>query len=338
MPLAEHRFITINWPDGACYTGNVIVKRTRRTSEQDTPSQSESSSINNSHASQDHQQQQQMSVSTVRSGFGEMQYANGARYTGYWHNNMRCGQGAFTWPDGTCHEGLWANDLAEGSGVMVMANGERMAGIWTNGLLMTMTGKSNYGVGDSTASNNPNVRGSQSTAPVSTAYNINTPITSTASNLRAPPSLIMSVGSNAATVAPAITPTQEQQSSAPLQHRQPIISPIPNNTAALRSIYNRETQQQQQQLQSKYHAQQHYNNNQHLRSNAAVVGSKSNVSPSNSSHKAIKETRSSTLATPLLHTTKNNDRNRSDTTEQLIQFVRSTQGTDFEHSKLSRKH
>ena len=46
----------------------------------------------------------------MRSGVGTFLYANGTKYVGDWHKNMKHGHGVFTFEDGSVYEGPFAHD------------------------------------------------------------------------------------------------------------------------------------------------------------------------------------------------------------------------------------
>jgi|GEM_PF-3896105 len=71
------------------------------------------------------------------SGFGRMEYPDGAVYEGQWANGLRQGKGTYTSWSGERYEGNWANDLAEGEGFKTFSNGFYMKGIFKDGKLIS---------------------------------------------------------------------------------------------------------------------------------------------------------------------------------------------------------
>jgi hypothetical protein len=62
-----------------------------------------------------------------------MEYANGDRYEGAWHQGQRHGKGVYEYSNGDIYDGNWINDKKEGAGVLEMATGDRYEGDWADG-------------------------------------------------------------------------------------------------------------------------------------------------------------------------------------------------------------
>jgi hypothetical protein len=62
-----------------------------------------------------------------------MEYANGDRYEGAWHQGQRHGKGVYEYSNGDVYDGSWINDKKEGTGVLEMATGDRYEGEWADG-------------------------------------------------------------------------------------------------------------------------------------------------------------------------------------------------------------
>jgi hypothetical protein len=67
----------------------------------------------------------------LKSGHGDMKYANGQFYSGEWMCNKRSGFGSCSYKNGDeNYVGMWSNDQREGQGVMHSANGDIYTGEW----------------------------------------------------------------------------------------------------------------------------------------------------------------------------------------------------------------
>ena len=64
----------------------------------------------------------------MRDGFGQMQFANGSRYTGEWVGGVASGVGAMVFADYSTYNGEWAHDQFNGFGVWTSSGGWRFEG------------------------------------------------------------------------------------------------------------------------------------------------------------------------------------------------------------------
>ncbi|RHY54212.1 hypothetical protein DYB34_004214 [Aphanomyces astaci] len=53
----------------------------------------------------------------IRTGDGEIRYADGSVFVGTFSNGLRHGQGSMTYPDGNTYRGMWLDDKRQGGGV-----------------------------------------------------------------------------------------------------------------------------------------------------------------------------------------------------------------------------
>lgn len=63
---------------------------------------------------------------------GEMKYANGDRYAGYWKNGKRDGYGEMWYANGDYYEGQWQDGVKYELGMMSYNNGDTYDGLWEN--------------------------------------------------------------------------------------------------------------------------------------------------------------------------------------------------------------
>jgi hypothetical protein len=74
-----------------------------------------------------------LSVSFIKSGWGEIVYSDGRRYFGQWAHNVATGFGCLLNTDGERFIGMWRKGIFHGAGVHVAANGLVYDGLWTDG-------------------------------------------------------------------------------------------------------------------------------------------------------------------------------------------------------------
>lgn len=65
-----------------------------------------------------------------RHGQGTYQWANGAKYSGAWANNVKSGYGVNQWATGTHYAGHYLNDERHGTGKIMYCNGDSYDGEW----------------------------------------------------------------------------------------------------------------------------------------------------------------------------------------------------------------
>ncbi|MGE5579060.1 MAG: trypsin-like peptidase domain-containing protein [Bacillota bacterium] len=109
-------FVTLNWPDGATYVGQI--------DEYGKPHGLGKFTWNNGdvydgtwyHGS--------------RSGLGTYTWANGQVYAGTWYEGLRSGLGEMTYPDGSRYSGYYLMDYMHGLGTYTWPNGDSLRGEW----------------------------------------------------------------------------------------------------------------------------------------------------------------------------------------------------------------
>eukprot|EP00953_Heterococcus_sp_UTEX-ZZ885_P022232 12320-Heterococcus_DN1.PRE.7 len=62
-----------------------------------------------------------------------MDYANGDKYTGSWHDDKRHGKGNITYANGDKYDGTWHTNKRHGHGAMKYANNREWTGDWHQG-------------------------------------------------------------------------------------------------------------------------------------------------------------------------------------------------------------
>jgi len=72
----------------------------------------------------------EMDNSSLRNGFGQYRWKDGAEYTGQWRDDKMEGYGRIIHSDKDIYEGYWTNNRAEGKGVFLRKDGTIFQGEW----------------------------------------------------------------------------------------------------------------------------------------------------------------------------------------------------------------
>ncbi|EGR34219.1 hypothetical protein IMG5_020170 [Ichthyophthirius multifiliis] len=65
-------------------------------------------------------------------GYGEIIYANGKSYKGYFENDQKSGYGEMIYPDKKIYKGYWKNNKYDGEGQVILPDGRIGKAIWQN--------------------------------------------------------------------------------------------------------------------------------------------------------------------------------------------------------------